>query len=75
MKRTTATGLIHRLERIFALHGLPDTITSDNGPPFQSEEVKEYMERNGIKHHKITPLWPQANGEAEAFMKPLQKAV
>ena len=29
----------------------------------------------GAKHQKITPLWPQANSEAENFMKPLTKAI
>ena len=33
------------------------------------------MEENSIEHQRITPLWPQANGEAENFMKPLAKAV
>jgi len=33
------------------------------------------MQENGIKHQKITPLWPQANADAENFMKPLTKAV
>jgi len=28
-----------------------------------------------VKHQKITPHWPQANSEAENFMKPLTKAV
>ena len=38
-------------------------------------EKKEYTQENGIFHQKITPLWPQANGEAENFMKPLTKAI
>ena len=29
----------------------------------------------GAQHHKITPLWPQANLEAENFMKPLMKTI
>ena len=33
------------------------------------------MKQNGIKHRRITPLWPQANSEAERFMKPLMKAL
>lgn len=28
----------------------------------------------GFKHRKITQLWPQANGEAERFMKTIGKA-
>ncbi len=33
------------------------------------------MQENGIKHQRITPLWPQANSEAEICMKPLEKAI
>lgn len=63
------------LDRIFATHGIPSVLKSDNGPPFFGEEFKAYMIENGIDHQRITPLWPQANSEAENFMKPLTKAV
>ena len=53
----------------------PQVAKSDNGPPFTSEEIKVYMEEKGIKHSRITPLWPQANSEAENFMKPVTKAI
>ena len=47
-------------------------LKSDNGPPFSSGE---FIEHYGIKHKRVTPLWPQANAEAENFMKPITKAV
>ena len=72
---TQGKGTISKLDRIFATHGFPKILKSDNGPPFFGEEFKIYMQENGICHQKITPLWPQANGEAENFMKPLTKAV
>ncbi len=50
-------------------------LTSDNGPPFQSHEFSRYMTALGIEHTTSTPLWPQGNAEAEAFMKPLGKAI
>ena len=75
MKVTTASVLITKLERIFATHGLPTKITSDNGPPFNGHELSNYFKENGIIHHRVTPIWPQANGEAESFMKPLNKAI
>ena len=34
-----------------------------------------FMLENKITHHKITPLWPQANAEAKTFMKPLKKCL
>lgn len=72
---TAGKGTIQKLDRIFATHGIPAILKSDNGPPFFGEEFRAQMEENGIKHQKITPLWPQANGEAESFKKPLTKAV
>ncbi len=51
------------------------TIVSDNGPPFQEDEIHQYMSTNGIKHRKITLIWPQANAEAETLMKPLTKCL
>ena len=33
------------------------------------------MEEKEIKHSQITPLGPQANSEAENFMKPVTKAI
>lgn len=72
---TKATSTISKLERIFATHGVPAIIKSDNGPPFTSHEFHSYITEIGVKHQKITPLWPQANSEAENFMKPLTKSV
>jgi len=72
---TTGKGTISKLDHIFTTHGIPKVLKSDNGPPFFGEEFKVHMQENGIKHQKITPLWPQANAEAENFMKPLTKAV
>jgi hypothetical protein len=62
------------VERIFATHRLPTKITSDNGPPFNGHELSTCFKENG-SHHRITPIWPQANGEAESFMKQLNNAI
>ena len=72
---TSAKAFIPKMDRIFSTHGIPDTLRSDNGPPFTSNEIRDYMQENGVNHKKITPLWPQANSEAENFMKPLMKAI
>ena len=60
---------------MFSVHGIPSVLRSDNGPPFTGEEFKKFMLENGINHRRITSLWPQANSEAENFMKPLTKAI
>ena len=66
---SAAKGTILKLERIFATHGIPEVIKSDNGPPFSSQEFETYMNEMGIKHQRTT------FSEAENFMKPLTKTV
>ena len=69
---TSAKTTINKLARIFAMHGIPRNLRSDNGPPFTSHDFKTFMEEQGIRHQRTTPNWPQANAEAERFMKPLK---
>ena len=61
--------MIPKIDRIFATHTIPRVGKSDNDPPFASDEIKVHMEEKEIKHSQITPLGPQANSEAENFMK------
>lgn len=75
LKSTAAKKVIPKLDTIFARHGIPSKLTSDNGPPFQSEEFRRYLQHLGVKHNRSTPLWPQGNSEVEAFNKPLEKAI
>ena len=60
MSQITASQTIEKLRSIFAVHGLPKKVVSDNGPTFTSQEFQEFMERNGIVHVKsalyLSPL-------------------
>ena len=78
LRSTVTSKVISSLEEIFARHGLPESLTSDNGPQFIATEFTESMEQQGIRHHKVTAKWPQANGEVErqnsSLLKRLQIA-
>ena len=50
-------------------------VKSDNGPPFNSDDFQNFARHLGFTHRKVTPLWPQANGEVEHFMGPLMKMI
>lgn len=63
------------LDKVFAMMGLPEEVKSDNGPPFQGQEFREYLENQAIRHRKITPLWPQANGEVERLMSTINRTL
>ena len=64
-----------KLQKIFAMHGLPKIIVTDNGPPFHSKEFVESMKNWGVIHEFSTPYWPQGNAEVERFMKTLGKVL
>ena len=75
LKSTAAPKVIPKLDIIFARHGIPEKVTTDNGPPFNGNEFKAYMKELGIQYDPSTPLWPQGNAEVESFNKPLEKAI
>ena len=62
-----------KLKKIFATYGIPRKSQSDNGPPFNSEDFRRFAEEEGFKHETVTPLHPIANGEAESFMRVINK--
>ena len=69
----TGKVVIQKLEGQFARRVTPTIVKSDNGAPFQSE-LANYALLNGFKHRRVSPLWPEANGEAERLLKTIHKA-
>ena len=45
---TSAFQTIDKMRRIFATHGLPIRLVSDNGPPFTPTQFATFMKANGI---------------------------
>ncbi|XP_054757939.2 uncharacterized protein K02A2.6-like [Lytechinus pictus] len=75
MKDTSSDRIIESLEKMFLQHGLPISITSDNGPQFISQKFEEFLCKNGVEHRKVTPLHPAANGEVERQNRSIMKRV
>ena len=55
MSSTTTERTIDKFRLIFATHGLPEEVVSDNGPQFTSTEFAEFMRKNSIKHTLVPP--------------------
>ena len=47
MKSIKSAATIENLREMFATHGLPSTLVSDNGSNFTSSEFQEFVKRNG----------------------------
>ena len=58
------------MKSIFSCHGLPETLCSDNGPQFSSQETADFItSSNGIQHVTSSPYFPQSNGMAERYVQ------
>ena len=68
---TSGKACIPKLDRIFATHGIPRKIKTDNVPHFNGDDFKRYTVALGIEWKTNTPLLPQGNGNADSVMKPI----
>lgn len=69
MRNYTAPMVIGQLEDCFMEYGYPLYMRSDNGPPFNSTEFKEYCRQKKIKYDPSSPYFPSSNGFAENSVK------
>ena len=58
---------------MFAIHGIPMTIVSDNKPPFASMEFKLFMNANGVNHCRVPPYHSSSNGAAENLVRSIKR--
>ena len=73
LKSTTSSSVINALKTIFARHGIPDKLVSDNGPQFNSTEFADFAATYGFSHITSSPHYPQGNGQAERMVKTVKK--
>jgi putative transposase len=59
--------VVHVLERLSEMRGLPEVITVDNGPEFAGKVLDEWAYRKGVKLSFIRPGKPIENAFAESF--------
>ena len=66
---TSSAVTIKVLRNLFAVHGIPELLFSDNGTSFTSEEFKQFVKKNGIRHRTSSPYHPATNGLAECAVQ------
>ncbi|UYV82470.1 K02A2.6-like [Cordylochernes scorpioides] len=77
LQNLTAQEVISRLKSIFARHGTPETVRSDNGPQFQKvlgSEFSKFSKEWSFKHITSSPKFPQSNGFIEAIIKNIKQS-
>uniref|UniRef100_A0A147BIU1 RNA-directed DNA polymerase n=1 Tax=Ixodes ricinus TaxID=34613 RepID=A0A147BIU1_IXORI len=74
----STTSVIDHLKSIFARHGTPETVFSDNGPQFQKIDSSEFFKFSqdwGFHHKTSSPKFPQSNGFVESAVKIIKRSM
>ena len=61
--------VIAKMKNIFAHHGVPELLVTDNGPQFVSSDFRKFAQDWNFTHQTTSPHFPQANGAAESAVK------
>ena len=73
MNSTTSTCTIAALKNIFARHGIPEIVRSDNGPQYSSHEFSDFAKSYQFQHITSSPLFPQSNGQMERSVQTVKE--
>ncbi len=66
-RRITASGVIEVLQHLFAIHGTPENIRSDNGPEFVAKRIQKWLLEAQVQTQYIEPGAPWQNAHIESF--------
>ena len=72
---SSASVTIEKLMSSFAIHGLPHTSVSDNGPCFVSSEFELFKMMNVIRPIKVSLHHPASNGLAERTVHTVKSGI
>ncbi|XP_055542786.1 uncharacterized protein K02A2.6-like [Wyeomyia smithii] len=73
---TTTAATIGIMDELFSSFGVPVTIVSDNGPQFTATDFKVFLQKCGVKYHKLSaPYHPATNGQAERYVQTTKDAL
>ena len=73
LRSTTSHTVIKALKGIFARHGIPVRVFSDNGPQYASSEFSNFARAYKFQHATSSPHYAQSNGHAERAAKTVKK--
>ena len=64
-----AAAVCVALQNWFCTYGVPEEISLDGGPPFDSQGYKSFLKDWGVKNQISSAHYPQSNGRAELAVK------
>ena len=71
----SSSDVINATQEIFAEHGVPERVISDNGPHFASSAYRAFAEKWGFTHTTSSPHFPQSNGFIECTIQTVKRTM
>ncbi|KAM7294514.1 uncharacterized protein ISCGN_024020 [Ixodes scapularis] len=74
----TSETVIRHCKSIFARHGIPEVVVSENGPQFsrvKTSAFSRFAQEYGFQHIPSSPHYPQSNDLAEGAVKIIKKSM
>ena len=72
LSSTTSSNIIALLKTIFARHGIPEVLRTDNGPQYAAKEFAVFARTYGFQHITSSPRFPQSNGQVERMVQTIK---
>ena len=73
LKETGSDEVVKFLKKVFARHGTPEILVTDNGPQFYSDKTKAFLDLHDVYVSYATTYHPSTNGEVENRNKEIVK--
>ena len=70
---TTSSSTVTQLKSMFARIWIPTAVITDNGPQFDSQDIKEFAQAYDFQHTTTSLYYPQAYGLPERMVKSVKK--
>ena len=71
----TSSAVINATKQIFAEHGIPGRVVSDNARHFDSADYKKFSETWCFDHITSSPHYPRSNGFVERAIQTVKKTL
>ena len=73
-KSTASAGkLVECLREYFAMHGIPEEISTDGGSTYLAYETQKFLADYGVRHRVSSVAYPHSNQRAELAVKSMKR--
>ena len=67
--------IVSVMKQLFAEHGIPSKVISDNGLHYSSSQFKQFAEQWGFNHVTSSPRYPRSNGFIERQVRTVKSVL